>query len=74
MFKIDDNIPMPPRAHGDFAATADALEVGQSFFAPGVVTGSVGTRTARQRKAGKRFASRRATEGGIDGSRIWRIA
>lgn len=74
MFKIDDNIPMPPRAHGDFAATADALEVGQSFFAPGIKPESTGARTQRQRKAGKRFASRRATVGGIDGSRIWRTA
>ena len=75
MFQIDDNVPMPATARkgGDFAKTVDAIEVGQSFFVEGLKPADVSSRCLRQRNEGKKFTSRTATEGGVEGVRIWRI-
>ena len=77
MFKIEDNVPLPKarRKRGELYKTADALEVGQSFYVSDPPRGRNGlllviTRLSYlSRKTGKKFTSR--AEG--DGARVWRI-
>lgn len=71
-FKIDTNVPMPEglvRVKYPFSK----MEIGESFFVPGIAEGRRVAGRA-QHHAPKKFAGRTVTENGITGIRYWRIA
>lgn len=77
-FKIDDDVPMPPpagpRAKGKSKYPFAELSVGRSFFAPGVSSSGMLTLCKKWREArGWDFTTRRVTENGVSGVRVWRI-
>jgi hypothetical protein len=78
MFAIDSNIPAPThtrvRAKGSFATTAEALEVGQSFMAPGRSPKGVYASLSQKKHPGKKFrvASVEASGDVPSGVRVWR--
>ena len=66
--KIDKGIPMPTRSTEKYPF--EKMEVGDSFFVPGLGIRSVSTRVEDEsRKSGRKFKSR-SVEGGV---RVWRI-
>jgi hypothetical protein len=73
-FEIEDGVPMPkaqlPGCPPKYPF--DTMEIGQSFFAPGMKVKKVGN-AARHYKP-KRFRCRSVIENGIRGTRCWRIA
>lgn len=72
-FKIDSNIPMAAVRTGPKSKYPyDKLKIGQSFFIPGAKT--VFTMfIANKNLAPKHFASRKRTENGVVGRRVWRV-
>lgn len=72
--EIQKNVPMPP---GRFCGTTDVmtrLEVGDSFFLPGVTSRVAWSRVggiAHRLKI--KLTTRTVTENGISGIRVWRI-
>jgi hypothetical protein len=66
MFKIDDDVPLP-RGRGSYPL--GELEVGQSFFVPGNT--NVASLAVNHRP--KKFTTRKKTEGGVTGIRVWRV-
>lgn len=80
MFAIENDIPAPTaqrvRTRGDFSVTADQLQVGQSFFAPG--RAAKGSYAAL---SGKKFPGKKFKIANVDASgdvpagiRVWRTA
>lgn len=83
MFAIEKDIPAPTtsrvRSRGDFALTADALQVGESFVAPGRQPKGVYASISQKKFPGKKF--RVAPEAAVvvdgvetrkAGVRVWR--
>ena len=83
-FKIDapEAFPIPTasrnRQRGDFAATADILEVGQSFFAPGRQAKGSYAALSPKKFPNKKFKLSTVTEmvdgAAVSGLRVWRTA
>lgn len=74
---IRANKPLPQSTRGKFASLPfDALEVGQSFFVPGMATTSGHSlATAMNKKhAPKRFSAAKDMEDGVEGMGFWRVA
>lgn len=71
--KIEKGVPLPlARGSGSGAPWPfDEMEVGDSFFATQISTSSLLTFARRHRP--KRFTTRKVTENGVTGIRIWRI-
>lgn len=72
-FKIDDNIPIPPKTSGNGAKRKypfDDLAVGQSCFVPAKKSAAI-TAVFRTYKP-KKFTVRTVTESGVTGARVWR--
>ena len=78
MFKIEKGVPMPlgagsgpgfPRKY-PFAE----MEVGDSFFAPGITSRNIAGCFSHASKSGRKFCLRTLTENGVTGVRVWRIA
>lgn len=84
MFAIEKDIPAPTtsrvRSRGDFALTVDALQVGESFVAPGRQPKGVYASISQKKFPGKKF--RVAPEAAVvdsegvqtraQGVRVWR--
>ena len=74
LYKIDSNVPMPAPRAKERKYPLDSLDVGQSFFVPGVemasVSGSI-SKGARQMKI--KCQCRAVVEGGVSGVRVWRV-
>jgi len=72
MFKVESNVPMPPRQnHRNPKYPLKEMKVGDSFLIPGKAEkqGAIsGYMTARQRELGMKFATRK--EG--NDLRVWR--
>lgn len=66
-YKIDKNIPMPPRRHSPLQAIVKQLEVGDSFELP---AGKYARAYNIARVNGFRLANRKAEDGMV---RAWRI-
>ena len=66
-YKIDQNIPLPSRRGKYPWAT---LEVGDSFFVPGIKTAAFSARPRAQGPLGGRKYTSRNVDGGIH---VWRI-
>ena len=70
----DISLPSPKGGAGVVKYPFRQLEVGQSFFVPGKtqadLSGSIG---AARRAMGRKFATRRVTEDGVTGTRVWRL-
>ena len=77
MIKIDKGIPVPPRMPRGARSKYPFLgmEVGDSFFVPGIKPRQISPRScsARLRAEGAKFATRSVTENGVDGTRVWRV-
>ena len=82
-FVITSDIPAPTvsrnRQKGEFAGTADILEVGQSFFAPGRLAKGSYAALSPKKFPNKKFKLSTVTEAGADGVpvsglRVWRTA
>lgn len=72
--KIDKNVPMPPKPASRHIYPWDAMEVGDSFFAPDPKGELVRAQSYPEgKKRGVKFASRTVTENGVKGVRIWRV-
>ena len=71
--KIDTDVPMPElrRKYPKFPVME--MEVGASFFAPGLRSSGFGAWLLDARKTGRKFTTRNATENGVDGVRVWRF-
>jgi len=69
-FKIDKDVPIP-QVLGQYPF--EQMEIGDSFFAAGHTTNQIQNAASNHRKKGKKFRSRRVTENGVEGTRIWRI-
>lgn len=76
-FKIEKNVPMPPRLSNPGKYPWRQMEVGDSFFAPGWTAGRFNNNIQRVRLAvlpDSKWKCRTVTENGIEGVRVWRIA
>ena len=76
-FKIEKNIPIPPRAGGRNGSKYPfrKLEVGDSTFVEGKPSKIASALQAAAKKMPKgSFTSRAVTEDGKDGLRVWRQA
>lgn len=75
-FRIDKDVPIPASRIVIGRYPLDALEIGDSFFAPGVKAQSLSA--AANRREGKNFTVRTVQEqvDGIvvKGARIWRVS
>lgn len=75
LFQVDRNVPLPPaKTLYQRKYPFNVMAVGDSFFVPGVtrqqMAGPIRYATCECRK----FTTRRTTENGVAGLRIWRIA
>lgn len=72
--KIDRGVPIPkPRkACGAYKDIFYAMQIGDSFFVPGIVAFS--THKTYEKKLGHTYVSRKVWEGGESGMRIWRVS
>ena len=72
-FKVEDGVPIAkvkqPGRPSKYPF--DTMEIGQSFFAPGLKPMTVGN--AARHKKPKRFRCRAVVENGVKGTRCWRI-
>ena len=80
IFPIAKGIPIPPARSGrtgprkpKYTYPWRLLEVGDSFFVPGVLVSDVSYR-AVARKLGREFVARSVCEGDLFGVRFWRTA
>lgn len=80
-YQITSDIPVPTasrnRQKGEFAGTADVLEVGQSFFAPARLAKGSYAALSPKKFPNKKFRLSTVTEAGLDGVpvsglRVWR--
>jgi hypothetical protein len=67
---IEKGIPVP-QLHQSAKFPFGVMEVGDSFFVVGVTAMTLHQSMRRHRP--RRFTSRRLTEGGVRGIRIWRV-
>lgn len=73
---IQKGVPIPPAWSGirtGLSKALNAMEVGDSTFIPGKATRGKWA-VAYRCACGRRFTTRRLTEDGIAGTRIWRIS
>ena len=71
MFKIDKGIPVPPKRGRVPKYPWREMEVGNSFFVPGMKIGAAGSRAASAKKATGWTFRCRSEDGGV---RFWRTA
>lgn len=70
-FQIDANVPIPEK---QMRYPWKQLKVGHSFFVPGKTPQDIGAcRQYATRTLGYKFVSRKLTERGVVGVRVWRI-
>lgn len=75
MIKIEKNVPLPLGAGAGGSNKKypiEEMQVGDSFFAPGVTTANISGAFMKAKSQGKKFCTRTVTEGGIAGCRVWR--
>lgn len=76
MIPIDQDIEMPRKRVGNSRYNWTGMEVGGSFFVSDASDASLagaGRSFSSYWKLGWKFATRRLTENGIEGVRIWRV-
>lgn len=76
MIEINKGVPMPAIAGGRKIYPFGAMEIGESFFVPGVKSKKVSAAAgAYQGRHGnlKKFSTRTVTENGVLGVRCWRV-
>lgn len=73
-FTVEDGVPIPDKRQPGRPSKYpfDTMEIGQSFFAPGIKVRKVGNAARHYRP--KRFRCRTVVENGIRGTRCWRVA
>jgi hypothetical protein len=74
--KIDKGVPVPPLTQGRrMKYPFRQMEVGDSFFVPGVKTSSgfSGCLHGVRKSTGWTFTCRSRVEDGVQGVRVWRI-
>lgn len=69
---IDKNIPLPSERTSKYPVRQ--LELGESFFAPNISRTNIASSLQYAAGLGRKFATRRVTEDGVRGLRVWRIA
>ena len=78
-YKIDKNIPAPTKwsRKSGLQAVIRSLSVGESFFAKNETQHNMSSRcfTAKLRSNdGRDYTTKKATEDGVVGTRVWRTA
>jgi len=73
-FTVEDGVTIPDKRQPGRPSKYpfDTMEIGQSFFAPGIKDRKVGNAARHYRP--KRFRCRTMVENGIRGTRCWRVA
>ena len=73
-FTVEDGVPIPDKRQPGRPSKYpfETMEIGQSFFAPGIKVRKVGNAARHYRP--KRFRCRTVVENGIRGTRCWRVA
>ena len=70
---FDKNVPIPPALTGPDNKYAP-MEVGDSYFFPGLKNNQAAARFSSYRKRfGWKIATRSLTENGVQGIRVWRV-
>ena len=75
-FKIDKGVPLLDRQRKNTVYPWAAMEPGDSFFVAGAAQPSISScaGAVSRRRSGWRFATRKVTEGGVAGVRVWRVS
>ena len=75
-YEIDRAIPIPPPSRGPGAVKYPwaVMEVGDSFFVPGITKDNIYSSIKNASRDGRSFVARRVTENGVRGLRVWRAA
>lgn len=75
-FVIDKGVPLPPSARSPRASKYPLrdMDVGDSFFVPGVPVRNLSGRLINPaRRLGYKVATRSWSENGVAGVRVWRV-
>jgi hypothetical protein len=73
MFEIESGIPIPPAKGKPRKYNLEDMQIGDSFWIPGVELSSVsGSISKGSRQLGIRCECRSLTESGVSGVRVWR--
>jgi hypothetical protein len=75
-FTVEAAVPIPPPKSGSTKYPFPIMQVGDSFFVPNVRRENFCSciANARFKNPGTNFTTRRVTENGVKGVRVWRIA
>ena len=75
MIKIDKGKPIPSHGAAVQKYPWDDMEIGDSFFLPGVTRNTLSSAAASaERRQGRKYSVRTLTEGCVKGVRCWRTA